>query len=165
LLLRKALAHFASLYSTLGAIYAIVLHQNESKSASAREYFIVEPRSRIIDAGGSAFVAIGDRPVGNSYSLRRRRCACAESPPRADGARQFWRFVMLQRERPRGVRLGIEVEADALLLTSGMQAYSIALKRAEEASSDEMARGWSFVAATIARRSGRRASLLDALFG
>jgi hypothetical protein len=72
---------------------------------------------------------------------------------------------MLQRERPQGVRLGIEVEADALLSTSGMQAYSIALKRAEEASSDEMARDWSVVAATIARRSGRRASLLDALFG
>jgi hypothetical protein len=46
-----------------------------------------------------------------------------------------------------------------------MQAYSIALKRAEEASSDEMARDWSVVAATIARRSGRRSSLLDALFG
>jgi hypothetical protein len=61
--------------------------------------------------------------------------------------------------------LGIEVEADALLSTSGMQAYSIALKRAEEASSDEMARDWSVVAATIARRSGTRASLLDALFG
>ena len=66
---------------------------------------------------------------------------------------------MLQRERPRGVRLGIDVEADALLSTSGMQAYSIALKRAEEASSDEMARDWSVVAATIARRSGRRSSL------
>ena len=72
---------------------------------------------------------------------------------------------MLQRERPQGVRLGIEVEADALLSTSGMEAYSIALKRAEEASSDEMARDWSVVAATIARRSGRRSSVLDALFG
>ena len=72
---------------------------------------------------------------------------------------------MLQRERPQGVRLGIEVEADALLWTSGMEAYSIALKRAEEASSDEMARDWSMVAATIARRSGRRSSVLDALFG
>ena len=72
---------------------------------------------------------------------------------------------MLQRERPQGVQLGIEVEADALLSTSGMQAYSIALKRAEEASSDEMARDWNVVAAPIARRSGRRSSLLDALFG
>ena len=72
---------------------------------------------------------------------------------------------MLQQERPRGVRLGIDLEADALLSISGMQAYSIALKRAEEASSDEMARDWSVVAATIARRSGRRSSVLDAVFG
>ena len=69
---------------------------------------------------------------------------------------------MLQRERPRKVRLGIELEADALLSISGAQAYSIALKRAEEASSDEMARGWSVVAATVARKSGVRSSLLDA---
>ena len=72
---------------------------------------------------------------------------------------------MLQRERPRKVRFGIELEADALLSISGAQAYSIALRRAEEASSDEMARDWSVVAATVARRSGVRSSLLDALFG
>ena len=72
---------------------------------------------------------------------------------------------MLQRERPRKVRLGIELEADALLSISGAQAYSIDLKRAEEASSDEMVRDWSVVAATVARRSGVRSSLLDALFG
>jgi hypothetical protein len=76
-----------------------------------------------------------------------------------------WRFGMLQRERPRKVRLGIELEADALLSISGAQAYSIALKRAEEASSDEIARDWSVVAATVARKSGTRSSLLDALFG
>ena len=72
---------------------------------------------------------------------------------------------MLQRERPRRVRLGIELEADALLSISGAQACSIALKRAEEASSDEMARDWSVVAETVARKSGVRSSLLDALFG
>jgi hypothetical protein len=72
---------------------------------------------------------------------------------------------MLQRERPQRVRLGIELEADALLSISGAQAYSIALKRAAEASSDEMARDWSIVAATVARKSGARSSLLDALFG
>ena len=72
---------------------------------------------------------------------------------------------MLQRERQCGVRLGIELEADALLSISGVQAYSIALKRAEEASSDEMVRDWSVVAATVARKSGVRSSLLDALFG
>ena len=72
---------------------------------------------------------------------------------------------MLKRERPRGVRLGIDFEADALLSKSGVQAYSIALKRAEEASSEEMARDWSVVAATVARKSGVRSSLLDAFFG
>jgi hypothetical protein len=72
---------------------------------------------------------------------------------------------MLQRERPRKVRLGIELEADALLSVSGAQAYSIALKRAEEASSDEMAHDWSVVAARVARKSGVCSSLLDALFG
>jgi hypothetical protein len=72
---------------------------------------------------------------------------------------------MLQRERPRRVRLGIELEADALLSVSGAQAYSIALKRAEEASSDEIAHDWSVVAARVARKSGVRSSMLDALFG
>ena len=72
---------------------------------------------------------------------------------------------MLQRERQRGVRLGVELEADALLSISGVQAYSITLKRAEEASSDEMVRDRSVVAATVARKSGSRSSLLDALFG
>jgi hypothetical protein len=72
---------------------------------------------------------------------------------------------MLQREQPRKVRRGIELEADALLSISGAQAYSIALKRAEEASSDQMARDWSVVAATVARKSGVRSSLLDALLG
>ena len=72
---------------------------------------------------------------------------------------------MSKRERPRAVRLGIDLEADALLSMSGVQAYSIALKRAEEASSEEMARDWSVGAATVARKSGVRSSLLDALFG
>ena len=72
---------------------------------------------------------------------------------------------MLKRERSRGVRLGIEFEADVLLSVLGAQAYSTALKRAEEASSEEMARDWSVVAATVARKSGVRSSLLDALLG
>ena len=72
---------------------------------------------------------------------------------------------MSKGERQRAVRLGIDFEADALLSMSGVQAYSIALKRAEEASSEEMARDWSVVAVTVARKSGVRSSLLDALFG
>ena len=72
---------------------------------------------------------------------------------------------MLQRERSRKVRLEIELEADALLSIWGTQAYSVALKRSEEASCHETARDWSVVAATVARKSGARSSLLDALFG
>jgi hypothetical protein len=47
----------------------------------------------------------------------------------------------------------------------GGDAYAEACRRASEASSDSLARDWSVVAATIARRSGRRSSVLDALFG
>ena len=72
---------------------------------------------------------------------------------------------MSKRERPRAVRLGIDLEANALLSMLGVQAYSIALKRSEEASSEEIARDWSVVAATVARKSGVRSSLLDAFFG
>jgi hypothetical protein len=84
---------------------------------------------------------------------------------RAGASSMVWRFGMLQRERTRKVRLGIEPEADALLSISGAQAYSIALKRADEVSSDQMAHDWSVVAATVARKSGVRSSLLDALLG
>ena len=44
----------------------------------------------------------------------------------------------------------------------GAEAYWVARRRAEEASSDAMARGWSGVANAIARRT-RRASLLAAV--
>jgi hypothetical protein len=72
---------------------------------------------------------------------------------------------MLQGQRSRTVRLEIELEADALLSISGAKAYSIALKRSEEASSHAIARDWIVVAAAVARKSGARASLLDALLG
>ena len=72
---------------------------------------------------------------------------------------------MLQGQRSRKVRLEIELEADALLSISGAKAYSIALKRSEEASSHEIACDWIVVAAAVARKSGARSSLLDALLG
>jgi hypothetical protein len=100
-------------------------------------------------------------PQDNSFGLRLE----SNEFHRAGASSMVWRFGMLQRERPGKVRLGIELEADALLSVSGTQAYSIALKRAKEASSDEMAHDWSVVAATVARKSGARSSLLDALFG
>jgi hypothetical protein len=73
--------------------------------------------------------------------------------------------AMLQGQRSRKVRLEIELEADALLSISGAKAYSIALKRSEEASSHVIARDWIVVAAAVARKSGARSSLLDALLG
>ncbi|HEY1941210.1 MAG TPA: hypothetical protein VGH40_03720 [Roseiarcus sp.] len=72
---------------------------------------------------------------------------------------------MLQGQRSRKVRLEIELEAGALLSISGAKAYSTALKRAEEASSHEIARDWIVVAAAVARKSDARSSLLDALLG
>jgi len=67
---------------------------------------------------------------------------------------------MLYRERPRRLRLEIELEANALMLNSGAEAYSVACQRAREASSDEMANDWSGVAAAISRRTEKRPSLL-----
>jgi hypothetical protein len=68
-------------------------------------------------------------------------------------------------QRPHDPRLAISAEAEALFSDLGGEAYAEACRRASEASSDSLARDWSIVAATIARRSGRRSSVLDALFG
>jgi hypothetical protein len=72
---------------------------------------------------------------------------------------------MSYHQRPHELRLAISSEAEALVFCFGERAYAEARRRAEEASSDFLARDWSVVAATIARRSGRRSSVLDALFG
>ena len=71
--------------------------------------------------------------------------------------------MMAHRQRPRGVRLGIDFEANALISNSGPEAYSVALRRSEEASSDEMARDWSGVAIAIARKTQRR-TLFSSVF-
>jgi hypothetical protein len=72
---------------------------------------------------------------------------------------------MSYHQRPHQLRLAISSEAEALISDFGGEAYAEACRRASEASSDSLARDWSVVAATIARRSGRRSSVLDALFG
>ena len=61
------------------------------------------------------------------------------------------------------LRLQIDREASALMIALGPQAYWAARRRAEESSSDEMAKGWSGVAAAIERRTAKRASLLSYL--
>jgi hypothetical protein len=62
------------------------------------------------------------------------------------------------------LQLGIDWEAKALLSSLGGEAYRVARQRAEEASSDDIARGWSVVAAQIARKTGPRRSLLATMF-
>ena len=64
---------------------------------------------------------------------------------------------MSHRQRPQGLRPRIDYEAHVLTSISGREAYWVARQRAEEASSEDMARDWTAVAA-IARRSGRRQS-------
>jgi hypothetical protein len=72
---------------------------------------------------------------------------------------------MFYRERPRGLRLGIDLEAQTLMSSSGAEAYWIARSRAEEASSAEMTEDWSGVADAIARKTGKRVgSVLAAIF-
>ncbi len=71
---------------------------------------------------------------------------------------------MLYRERPRGLRLEVGRQPNALMLNNGADAYSIACQRAKEASSEDMANDWTRVAATIGRKTGKRPSLLAYVF-
>jgi len=70
---------------------------------------------------------------------------------------------MSYHHRPHELRLAISSEADALISGFGGEAHAEACRRAEEASNDFLAHDWSVVASTIARRSARRSSVLDAL--
>ena len=72
---------------------------------------------------------------------------------------------MSYHQRPHELRLAISSEAGALISDFGREAHAEACRRTSEASSDSLAKDWSIVAATVARRSGRRSSLLDALLG
>jgi hypothetical protein len=70
---------------------------------------------------------------------------------------------MSYHQRPQELRLAISSETEALISDFGVEAYAEAYRRAHEASSDSLARDWSAVAATVARRSSGRSSLLGAL--
>jgi hypothetical protein len=72
---------------------------------------------------------------------------------------------MSYHQRPHELRLAISTEAEALISDFGGEAYAEACGRAKEASNDSLAPDWTIVAAMIARRSGWRLSVLDALFG
>jgi hypothetical protein len=71
---------------------------------------------------------------------------------------------MLYRQRPQGLRLGIDLEAETLISKSGVDAYRIARRRADESSSHQMAKDWSRVAVAIARKTRRRSAVLAAVF-
>ena len=71
---------------------------------------------------------------------------------------------MSSQNRPPGLRLEVDHEASALIAIWGSRAHSIALQRAEEASSEQLVSDWDSVALAIARKSGRRTSLLSHLF-
>ena len=62
---------------------------------------------------------------------------------------------MSNRQRTAGVRLAIDFEAEALLAMSGGEAYRVARRRAEEASSEDLAKDWTGVAGLIARKTGK----------
>jgi hypothetical protein len=82
-----------------------------------------------------------------------------------NGAGRRGVYEMSYHHRPHDLRLAISSEAEALIADFGDAAYVEACRCASEASSASLARDWSVVAATIARRSGMRSSVLDALFG
>ena len=58
------------------------------------------------------------------------------------------------------LRLAVSSAADALISDLGGEAYAVARRRAEEASNDLLARDWSEVALLVARKTGRRSSLI-----
>ena len=62
------------------------------------------------------------------------------------------------------LRLAVSSAAEALISDLGGEAYAVARRRAEEASSDRLARDWSDVALVIARKTGRRSPLLVWMF-
>jgi hypothetical protein len=66
----------------------------------------------------------------------------------------------LYRHRLQGLRLGIDLEADTLISNSGLDAYRIARRQADESSSQRMAKDWSRVAVAIARKTRKRPTVL-----
>jgi hypothetical protein len=70
---------------------------------------------------------------------------------------------MSHHAHQRALRITVDREANALIATLGPQAYWAARRRAEEASSDEMAKRWTGVAAVIERRTTKRSTLLSYL--
>jgi hypothetical protein len=71
---------------------------------------------------------------------------------------------MSYHQRPHELRLAISSEAEALMSCFGDQACAEARRRADEASSDFLARDWNEVAIVVARKTRKRSTLLDRVF-
>ena len=67
---------------------------------------------------------------------------------------------MAHAQRSRSLRLGVDREANALIANLGVEAYSAACLRAQEASSEEMVQDWRDVANAVARKTRRRRSFM-----
>jgi hypothetical protein len=67
-------------------------------------------------------------------------------------------------QRPHELRLAVSSEAEALMISFGDQAYAEARLRAEEASSDFLARDWNEVAHVVARKTRKRPTFLAHVF-
>ena len=71
---------------------------------------------------------------------------------------------MFRQHRSHELRLAISSAADALISDLGSEAYAVARRRAEEASSDLLARDWSEVALVITRKTASRLSFFGWIF-
>jgi len=71
---------------------------------------------------------------------------------------------MFRQHRSHELRLAISSAADALISDLGSEAYAVARRRAEEASSDLLARDWSEVAVVITRKTACRLSFFGWIF-
>ena len=71
---------------------------------------------------------------------------------------------MSHQQQSPSLRLAVDYEASALISVWGSEAHSIALQRAEEASSDQFMKDWDSVALAIKRKSGTRPARLSHLF-
>ena len=71
---------------------------------------------------------------------------------------------MSNHYRPHELPLAISSAADAPISDLGSEAHAVARRRAEDASSDILARDWSEVALVISRRTAKRSSLFTWMF-
>lgn len=71
---------------------------------------------------------------------------------------------MSYHQPPNELRLAISFEAEALISNFGDEAYVEARRRAEESSSNFLARDWSEVALMVNRKTAKRLSLLARIF-